>query len=229
MIIFDLDDTLIDTSGTITPIMLQRALHSMIEHGLVVKDIFQARFQLWVLDRKTSSSKETLKLFLAHMRADPKLLEIGMEEMSREFPSTIKVKPLKNAKKVLTWLSQKYTIALVTIGKPHFQKAKLEKSGIDSSLFSKIAIAGNSEKKLHYQRIMAELKKSPQETVVVGDRVEQDLVPAKELGCFTIQMRWGRGLHYKVFQNEVDYMISDLAEIKKIIHYLPTLNNKLYK
>lgn len=220
LIIFDLDDTLIDTSGSVTPIMLGLALKKMIKQGLNVPDFATARFQLWVLDRKTSSSRETLKLFLAHMRADPGLLEIGMQEMYRELPPKLKVKPLKGAKKILEELSKKHLLALVTGGLPHFQRAKWEKAGIDSSLFSKIAIAEKSEKKIYYQNIALELKQSPAEIIVVGDRVGLDLIPAKELGFKTIQMRWGRGLQYDSRQDAVDYAISNLEEIRAVLKNL---------
>ncbi len=219
MIIFDLDDTLIDTSGSVTPRMLEMALKRMIKHGLKVEDYAQARFQLWVLDRKTSSSRETLKLFLAYMRADPHLLEIGMEEMAKSLPPRLKVKPMKGAKKILQYLSQEYRLALVTAGSPSFQRAKWESAGIDSSLFCKIAVSEQGEKKFHYQQILTEMKMVARETLVVGDRVEKDLAPAKELGCTTIHMRWGRGLQYGASQEAVDYPISDLEEIKKILHH----------
>lgn len=220
LIIFDLDDTLIDTTGSVTPVMLTLALKKMIKHGLKVPNFHVARFQLWVLDRKTSSSRETIKLFLAHMRADPGLLEVGMQEMYRELPSKLKVKLLKGAKKILEELSKKHLLALVTGGVPHFQQAKWEKAGIDSSIFSKIAVAEKSEKKIYYQNIALELKQSPSEIIVVGDRVSLDLVPAKELGFRTIQMRWGRGLQYDSRQDAVDYAISDLSEIKQIISHI---------
>src|SRR5437867_9255330 len=103
--------------------MMEAALKKMIEAGLEVKDFASARFQLWVLDKKTASSRETLRLFLAYMRADPTLIEIGLQAMCSGLPTQVRVKPMKNAKKILTELRPKHHLALVTGGDPAFQKA----------------------------------------------------------------------------------------------------------
>jgi putative hydrolase of the HAD superfamily len=140
--------------------------------------------------------------------------------MYSSLPPKLKVKLMKGASKILVWLREKHELAIVTGGEPHFQKEKWENAGIDSSKFSKIVVADKCEKKFHYQEILTELKRLPQETIVVGDRIGRDLAPAKELGMTTIHMRWGRGLQYENGQGVVDYTISDLEEIKKILHHL---------
>lgn len=204
--------------------MMEIALQKMIEAGLEVKDYSHAKFQLWVLDRKTSSSRETLRLFLAYMRADPALVEVGMQAMYGKLPAKLKVKPMKGAKKLLEELRAKYKLALVTGGVPSFQKEKWENAGIDSSLFSTIAVANDCEKKIHYQEILKQIQTSPLRTIVVGDRIGRDLLPAKELGCTTVQIKWGRGLQYENHRGAVDFVISELAEIKKILQHLETLS-----
>ena len=55
LIVFDLDDTLLDTSGGITPFKLKEALSFLFED--VGEELYQ---ELLVLNRTASSSKEAL-------------------------------------------------------------------------------------------------------------------------------------------------------------------------
>ena len=66
--------------------------------------------------------------------------------------------------------------------------------------------------------ILEELKKRPEETIVIGDRIKQDLLPAKELGLFTIQMRWGRGKRsFSSTEYKIDTEIYSLLELPEAI------------
>ncbi|MFA6501655.1 MAG: hypothetical protein WCT85_02590, partial [Parachlamydiales bacterium] len=64
LIIFDLDDTLIDTTNSITPFVLKKTLQSLIEHGLKVDNEDASYKKLLEIDKNSSGSKETVKSFL---------------------------------------------------------------------------------------------------------------------------------------------------------------------
>ena len=101
---------------------------------------------------------------------------------------------------------------------------KLKKAGIDSSLFCKILILEKkNEKKYCYESLIQELNLSPGDVIVCGDRIPIDLVPAKQLGCKTIHMKKGRGLHTAGSEREVDFTITHLSQIGKV---LADLSNK---
>lgn len=93
---------------------------------------------------------------------------------------------------------------------------KLEKAGLDCSLFSMIEVV-ESDKSSSYKKVITELKISPRQVVVCGDKVNTDLRPAKELGCITVLMKKGRGRNIAGDKNLVDYEIEELEELKKII------------
>ncbi len=188
----------------------------MVDGGLQVKNFSTALYILKTLDKKTASSEETLKLFLAYTRADVKLLEIGLKEMN-ELPPQIQVKPIMGAIALLQELRKSHQLVLVTAGSVIFQKAKWENAGIDSKVFSKIAIATNGVKKIYYEQILREFHAKPAETIVIGDRVKKDLKPAKDLGCLTIHMKWGRGRLAEGTSGVIDYAISNLNEIQEIL------------
>ncbi|MBY0528675.1 MAG: HAD family hydrolase [Rhabdochlamydiaceae bacterium] len=224
LIIFDLDDTLIDTSGCITPVKLEDALRRMVEKGLELPDFEDGLELLKRLDSTAESSSRSLAEFLEILNADSSLLEVGIKEVYENIPEDLPVFSLEGAKEVLNELALEHQLALVTIGKPVQQMAKLKKAGIDSGLFSKIAVSEERNKKIYYKKIIEDLGYSSSEVAVCGDRIPIDLAPARELGCKTIQIRWGRGLNSTGFKSDVDYVISHLKELKEIISSLMTFS-----
>jgi putative hydrolase of the HAD superfamily len=222
LIIFDLDDTLIDTTGSITPFKLEQAFAKMVEAGLEVGDPEEALAVLKRLDKASESASQTLAEFLEILGADKKYFTIGEQEVYADLLPDTPVFPLDQALDVLDELKEFFTLALVSRGKPQQQLLKLKKSGIDSTIFSRIIISEEDDKKPHYQKILDELGFLPAQTVVCGDRVHRDLVPAKELGCKTIQMQWGRGAHSKGYAKpqSVDFCIAKLNQIKEILQSL---------
>ena len=223
LIIFDLDDTLIDTSGSITPVKLEQALTKMVEAGLQVGDFQEALTILKRLDIATESASQTLLEFLEIINGDRKYFDIGFAEVYGPIPLDFPVYPLDQALDLLSELSSEHQLALVSMGKPEQQLLKLKNAGIDSTIFSKILISEDRDKKPHYKTILDELGFAPSQTLVCGDRVKRDLSPAKELGCITVHMQWGRGLSSLVsalphfIAQDVDYTIKKLSQIKDIL------------
>ena len=223
LIIFDLDDTLIDTTGSITPIKLEQALTKMVEAGLQAGDFQEALAILKRLDTATESASQTLLEFLEIINADKKYFDIGHAELYGPLSQDFPVYPLDQALEILSELSSEHQIALVSMGKRDQQLLKLKNAGIDSTIFSKILISEDRDKKPHYKTILDELGFAPSQTLVCGDRVKRDLSPAKELGCITVHMQWGRGLssllsalpHF--IARDVDYAIKKLSQIKDIL------------
>jgi len=215
LIIFDLDDTLIDTSTNITPFVLERTLKQMINKGLEIEDENLAYKKLIQINKKSFSSKETIKKFLCEIKANMSFLDVAFNAMVEPLDENIKIFTLQNAKKVLKHLSKNHTLAIVSAGNKKFQFDKIKKAGIDTALFSKIVIA-KSDKGFHYKKIIDELGFRAKNTLVCGDRVNIDLLPAKKIGCKTIHMKWGRGKLFLKDEN-VDFTINQLDEIKTIL------------
>jgi FMN phosphatase YigB (HAD superfamily) len=216
LIIFDLDDTLIDTSGAVTPFKMKECLKRFIVGGLSIVHFDQAYQELLSINAKSLKSKDALVEFLSKYEGDPSLIHKAMEELVQPLPFHFTIPTTPNAKEILEILARSHSLALVTGGHPPFQMEKLKKAGIDPSIFSKIAIPEDSVKKPFYQRLIEEFSLPPQEVLVCGDRIGMDLLPAFELGTKTVHMRWGRG---QIVETEkwVNHAISDLSELKRII------------
>lgn len=220
LIIFDLDDTLVDTSGCLTPVKLEKALEAMLGAGLQVESREGALDTLLRLDRKAESATHALTEFLEILEADPHFLKMGEEIVYGEMPPDTPLFTLDYVLETLQELQENHQLALVTVGVEEQQRKKMEKAGIDSTIFSRMSFLTERNKKPHYEKILEELGYPPQDVVVCGDRLAIDLAPAKELGCVTVHMRWGRGLHQPRSvgtEREADFSITQFRQIRDIV------------
>lgn len=218
LIVFDLDDTLVDTTGCITYHLLEKALEAMVQEGLVIADFAEALLLLRRLNDRALSAKHALSEFVEIFEGDAIILEKGMAQIYEIEASPLSLSPLPGAVEVLSALKLNHCLTLVTIGRPQFQRGKLKKAGIDSSLFSKILVSEEESKGPLYEGLLEEFGFSRWEVWVCGDRIARDLSPAKRLGFHTVLMKWGRGLNAALPHPDVDYVVSSLREFMQIIH-----------
>src|SRR3989338_1135499 len=217
LLIFDLDDTLIDTFSTFSPSRLSDSLQTMIDYGLKIDSPSEALKRLIEIDSKSSSVKETIKNFVTEISAFEveKYSSIGIKKYYEEFKGNCQLKPVDGALELLQKLQKRYNLAIVSKGLKETQYWKINKAGIKKECFKKIIIV-SEEKKTAYASLLQENGYKSSEVLVCGDKYELDLVPAKELGLTTIYFIWGRAKNNK---NKVitDYTINDLKEILKIV------------
>lgn len=189
----------------------------MVEAGLKVDCFDEALQTLRRMDLSSESARGTLRRFLAATGGDPALLAVGEKVVYGELPPDLAAVQLEGAAEVLNELCKEHQLALVSIGKPHQQLLKMKSAGLDSTIFSKIMISEAEDKKPSYKEVLEALHVAPAQTIVCGDRVQRDLLPAKELGCRTVQMRWGRGLSLASDSAGVDFVIDRPAQIQEVI------------
>lgn len=213
LIIFDLDDTLIDTER-LMPFVLKKALKAMILEGLNCSENIAYK-KLIKIDKKSKSTKDTINNFLISLKEDKKFFKIAFSGIYNNFFEEIEVFSLKNANKILKYLSKNHTLAIVSKGIKKLQFDKIKKASIDRAFFSKIIITDKDNKGFYYKKIIKELGFSRENTYIVGDKISTDLLPGQKLGCKTIHMRWGRGRNFKT-DKKIDYSIKTLNELKKI-------------
>lgn len=217
LIIFDLDDTLVDSSGSIIPIKLKAALQTMLKAGLKVSSPDAAFQTLLSINAASPNGKETLHTFLDSIRAEARFLEIGVKEYYNATETSFSVSALPQAREVLAELRQGHDLVIVSTGDEQQQQLKLKKANIDPTLFQKIIICEGYNKKIHYRKLLQEFNRKPREVLVCGDKFETDLLPAKELKMRTVQMLWGRNSSLPGKGEGPDYSISNLSELKRIV------------
>jgi len=218
LIVFDLDDTLIDTSGALIPLKLKMSLQAMVDAGLSIASFEKAFQELQKIDASSANGKETLTKFVEKMQADTHFLDVALNEYLH-LPKDFSISALEGAESVLTTLAQEHTLVIVSTGLEEAQHAKMEKAGLPKELFHKIIICPDYNKKLYYLRLLQELRYDATETMVCGDKFDTDLLPAQELKMITVQMRWGRALK-NPSTGKPDYTIKNLRELLPIVEKL---------
>lgn len=216
LIIFDLDDTLIDTSGFVTPFKMKECLEALVSAGVAVSDFSASYRELLEKNRKSPKSTEALISFAKSLGASEEQIRISLQKLFTPLPDSFQIPMTPHAKEILEYYRSLCSLAIVTGGHPPFQWDKLKKAGIDSSFFSMIAVPEDSKKKPYYEALQKKFDLPSREIWVCGDRIEMDLKPAFELGFRTVHMRWGRGA---VLESEewINHSVNDLSELKDII------------
>ncbi len=189
----------------------------MQKEGLPISEFSEALALLRRLDRASENARDTLLEFLEILGAERRFLEIGAHEIYKNATFSSPIFTVEGAEELLHTLSLHHVLALVSNGDVSQQMEKLKKAGIDSRIFSKIAISEEKCKRSRYEVIVEELGFSPSQVVVCGDRISVDLTPAKELGFKTVHVRWGRGMNSVGMKSDVDYTISSLKEVSLIL------------
>ena len=214
LIIFDLDDTLIDTSGSLGPRKLFDALQVMVDAGLPVKSMGEGLKQLKAIDENSLSGKETIIRFVKEMDAPAHLAEAGIKEYYEHIEGDFTIHEVEGAQLVLQVLAEKSTLVVVSWGLEAQQLQKMKKAGFDAALFAKTIFIPENNKKPVYQQLLLEYSLEPSDVLVCGDRFSWDLLPAQELGMKTVHFRWGRGKKAIV---KADYSIGKLQELLEIV------------
>lgn len=218
-IIFDLDDTLIDTSGSVTPFQMKRVLEDIFSAKCFENNFQEILDYLLELDKKCNSARETLKLFFEKYNLDQNLYPAAVEKIYGYIPDGCKIFTVPQAVETIELLSKTHTLAIVTAGDPKIQLYKLEKAGMDRSFFCKIDVSSTRDKKKYFESLIKDFSLNRGDVLVCGDKIAIDLTPAKELGCTTVLMQWGRGKNQLIDQS-VDFKISSLPELHKILEEL---------
>ena len=221
LIIFDLDDTLIDTSGSYHPFKISLTLKAMIRAGLKVDSEKDALIRLMQINQSAGNGKLTIKKFLEEVNWDKQLFDIGVKTYyGVSTTGECKIKSLPHTLEVLEELSQEHILILVSYGDKSEQHNKLLSAGIKENWFKKIIITNKYDKTAYYQELLNEFSVIPKKTLVCGDKYEGDLLPAKQLGMVTIHFRHGRGKINPPSLEDVSYSIDNIIKLKEIIQEL---------
>lgn len=196
---------------------MKAALSAMIEAGLELKDPESALQNLFIINENVISSTLAMPIFCEKYGIAKQFQDLGIRLLSHPIIENIPLDPVPGVHEVLKDLFSKYSLALVTLGHTDLQLEKLKKAGIQPKHFSKIVVGKEKNKKPLYQQILEEFKVDAKDVFVCGDRVPIDLTPAKELGINTIHFVNGRGRVFNQPKEHVDFSISALSELKKIL------------
>jgi HAD superfamily hydrolase (TIGR01549 family) len=214
LIIFDLDDTLIQTSRLITPWRFQKVLYSLCQHHNMVCDHEALSHDLAKSHQEFETSQSALAHFFHLHNVNSSFLEKATDLLN-EFDESIPVEVFEGVYDMLKNLKINLKLSCVTAGKRDIQTLKIQKSKLDQSFFDSIHIVESGDKQETYEQVCSGISK--EDVLVVGDRIMKDLAPAKRLGYKTVLVQQGRGQFQKINKQYVDFVIRDVTEVANLI------------
>lgn len=191
-IAFDLDDTLLDTTGLLVPQASQAAFQILIDAGLSLDLKACEEMRLSLI--KTISHKDVFKkLAVDHGNSTT---QAAVESANKAFyhprlPEKLDLLP--GALENLNILSKKYTLYLVTAGFQDAQEAKVKSLGI-AHFFKKIFVVNSlkSEKKYTaFKMIVDDENLKPEELLCIGNSLSSEIKDARQLGAQACYFEFG--------------------------------------
>lgn len=217
-IIFDLDDTLIDTFSLLIKPLERLAAKAIIENGCDTVDIESMTRLLLDLRRKKPGSipqEAAIRLKSNYEKAmvarDKALSVIPVENLS----ITPEVFHLLEDLKIY------HRLFLITEGSPRLQNAKIDKVEI-RSFFEEILIVNRDLEEEKEEKIANLLRRhniSPNSAVIVGNRLDKEILAGNKLGIPTIWVMHGEGSEMKPSKNtgKADQVVQNVLEIRKFL------------
>lgn len=191
-IAFDLDDTLLDTTGLLVPQASQDAFQILIDAGLRLDLKTCEEYRLSLI--KTISHKDVFKK-LAHEHGTA-ATQAAVELANKAFyhprlPEKLDLLP--GALENLNNLRDKYSLYLVTAGFQDAQSAKIHSLGI-GHYFKKIFVVNslNSEKKFTaFKMILDDENIKPDELLCIGNSLSSEIKDARQIGAWACYFEFG--------------------------------------
>lgn len=183
-LVFDLDDTLIDTNSQLVPHATREACEKMIAAGLRtdLATCMRTRDEI-----AQTPARKHLFIALAQKFGAPsdEIARIGERAFyDRKITEDLQLFP--GVREMLQALGQKYSIHLVTSGAPETQEEKLDILKLKNS-FDSISIVNTLA---HETKDKAFAKIAPF-ALSIGNRLDTDIAPAKRLGWQTCWVKHG--------------------------------------
>ncbi len=190
-IVIDLDDTLLDTHRQLVPVADRLGVATLIEHGLPLSgaDALAAV--------AAARARGVWEVFADVARSHGLAPGVGDEAMRRFLRSALEVDSLalpKASARALDALSALAPLVLLTVGDDEVQRRKIALLGI-AQRFDEICVAswapGTNAKLGVLAELVARRGWRPHDVLVVGDRIDGEIVAGNQLGCRTVWVRGG--------------------------------------
>jgi putative hydrolase of the HAD superfamily len=223
-VIFDLDDTLYDTTLQVDKAR-ENAVKAMVAAGLQTEEEKAAAALAEVVSKKGSNYENHYDDLLNALGCEnnPKIIAAGVVAY-HEAKKTYLV-PYPGTIPTLLKLREKgLRIGIVTDGRPVKQWEKLIRLGL-ADFFDAVVVSDGHEQKPSpkpFLKAASELGVRPSECVIVGDRLDRDISGGKKAGMRAIQLTRGKHSRMKPADahEEPDCIVSTIGDV---LHAIQTL------
>lgn len=218
-IAFDLDDTLLDTSGLLVPAAAQSACEAMISAGL------QCDLETCLKDREVLAAQLSHTDIFHQIASKYGCTQSGkaVHDALQAFynPTVPQALPLlPEALNNLESLRSEYALFLVTMGAYETQAQKIRSLGIEKYFEDIFILNGfiGERKQTAFQKILDRKNIKPTELLSVGNRLSSEIRDAKILGSETCYFAYGEHVGEKpqVPEDHPDYTIYHHEELIRV-------------
>tara|TARA_B100001248_G_scaffold262154_1_gene256405 strand:+ start:883 stop:1557 length:675 start_codon:yes stop_codon:yes gene_type:complete len=216
-IIFDLDDTLMNTSELLVEKAYEEAADAMIAAGLsaTAEDCHNVRKEIF----RQHPSENVFSAIAAHFGASEEVAKAGYRAFyARDIKENLETFAGVNA--MLDRLCSSHDLFLVSAGIPNTQQQKVDALGI-APFFKEIVLVDRSreqEKRDAFLQLMQKYQLQASEVLCVGNRFDDEIMAGKSLGMPTCWVQHGEYEHVKPESPEdaPDYTVSRVVEIVEV-------------
>ncbi len=192
VIAFDLDDTLLDTSGLLAPKATRDAFDILIKAGLKISLAECEKLRLeWI---KEISHRDVFeKLAIHHGSEETKIAAEVATQLFYEPHLPAKLPLLEGARANLDYLKKKYSLYLVTAGTEDAQLRKASALGVTND-FKEIFVVNSlmkKRKKDAFLKIIEKNKIQPAELLCIGNSLTSEIRDAVEIGAASCYFEFG--------------------------------------
>ncbi|HIP88623.1 MAG TPA: TIGR02253 family HAD-type hydrolase [Thermococcus paralvinellae] len=210
-ILFDLDETLL-TEKPLVAFFLPQIYEKIAKKLGIDRESARIRFLREVMSRKNTYEWHDWNFFFRLFN-----LDLRYEELLTAYPHKIRVFP--DVIPTLEWLKEEgYRLGIITSG-PKYQRLKLRIAKLDN--YFDVIVTRDDLKTVKpdpkiFLYALEKLKVEPDEAMMIGDSLEQDVYGAKSVGMVTVWINRSNDKGY----NFADYEIRTLHELRKILEGL---------
>ena len=221
-ILFDLDNTLIDF-WSMKRRSCEAAVDAMISAGLGIKRDKALKILYGLYKSLGIEYQRIFQKFVQKTRGkvDYRIVAHGIAAYRRIKNSYMVSFP--HAISTLLELKREYKLAIISDAPRMNAWLRLVQLNLDD-FFDVVITAADVRKQKQYSTpfnaALKALRVRPEDAIMIGDRVERDIITAKNLGITTCYARYGEEKPLKKGSSGADYEIDDIRELLKIIRRL---------
>jgi len=217
--IFDLDNTLLDFMK-MKELAVKAAIRSMIEAGLLVDEELSYNEIISIYEQFGWENQKVFDVFIEKQigRVDNKFLAAGIVAYRRAREANLMAYP--NVNKTLMSLA-KMGIKLGVVSDAPSREAWMRIYYLNLYHYFDVVIThdDSGERKPSakpFQMALDAMKLNPNETIMIGDWPERDVVGAKQIGMKTVFARYGDT--FGTINSGADWEINDIYQLVVIIN-----------
>jgi len=218
-VLFDLDDTLFDCTGSLAEAARRRAAQALVDAGLPcsAEEAYQLQLEI---QRVHGPRCNVFERIAERYQRGESLVHTALEAYNSDEVAGIEL--FEDVVPTLTQLKKDgYRLGLLTTGVYRRQQRKIELLGL-RPYFDLIEVNDSDRglmTHLCFQHVVEELGVRGDQGVVVGDRVYSELRIGKSFGMTTVQMLHGKfqDLIPQTEEERPDFQISQIAELPGVL------------